>query len=447
MNDSPRPSNPVRATLRRLFRWLRHPLSTELSARREYFADLLRQAARIQTLDDLLIRFPEHLREGMAISGLHVFLVRQGRKGQVEYCLAAATKDQVCFAGSSAVVARMKRERWPSLFAEDAAKQPEAWQLLATAQEVAQLRALGAQLLFPLAGHTRLAGFVVLARSGQLPFSRAELRFFRDLGPRLGHGVENALLIERLSEEAVERDRSRRELSLAREVQEHLLPVSLPRLPGIELASFYQSAAEVGGDYFDAFVTPSGALCLVIADVSGKGVPAALMMAALRASLHALALHDIPLERLTSQLDQLLFASSPVSRYATMFIARYDRRRDTLEFCNAGHNPPVLIHPNGDLQRLTEGGSVLGLLPGGTYQTRTVPFPTGSTLVLYTDGVTEAPGPQDSEWSEEQLHQALQNISTRHAQTVLERIQVALQRFAGETPPADDQTMLVLSAL
>ena len=431
-----------------LRRWLKHPFSTPLSESRAAYDDIIRQATQTQSLDELLHRFPERICAALELATFHLFILEQDHGGRHEYRLLNPASRPMVFPASSATVARMKRERRPSLFVPAAARNanPEAWQLLATPEELEILNALDTQLLFPLEGRTRLMGFISMSRAAHRPFSRAELQFLRDLGPQMGRGLETALLLRRLSHQAVERDRSLRELAVAREVQENLLPRDLPQPPGIQLAAFYQSAEQVGGDYYDAFLTANGSLCLVIGDVSGKGVPAALLMAALRASLHALMLQpDLSVSEMLHQLNGLLFQSSSASRYATLFLCLYHPSTQTLEYSNAGHNPPLLVRADRSVERLTDGGTVIGLFPQTTLDTRITPFGAGDTLVTYTDGITEAVNAAGTEWSEHGLQSALLASDLSGAASVMEHLRAAVANFTAGTPPSDDMTLLVLT--
>ena len=396
-----------------------------------------------QSLDDLLARFPDRICSALQLASFHLFILDQDAEGQNVYRLLSSSAESMSFAASSATVARMKRVRRPSPFS---AAKPDAWQLLATPAELETLTTLDTQLLFPLQGRTRLIGFVSLARLHHRAFTSSELRFLQELGPQMGRGLETALLVRRLSQHAVERERTASELLFAREVQEHLLPQTLPSLPGLELAAFYQSAEQVGGDYYDAFLTASGSLCLVIADVSGKGVPAALVMAALRAALHALMQQPgLAMVQVLSQLNTLLCQSSSPSRYATLFLCFYYQKTQMLEYSNAGHNPPVLRHANGSLERLTVGGPVIGLFPQVAFETHTTPFFPGAAFVAYTDGITEAINGAGLEWSETGLHTALLNAGPLAAEPLLEQLRTSLDSFSKGTSPVDDMTLLVLT--
>ena len=264
----------------------------------------------------------------------------------------------------------------------------------------------------------------------------------------MGRGLETAQLVSSISRQAVERARAHRELELAREVQERLLPGSLPSVAGVDASAAYRSAEQIGGDYYDLFPLADGSVCLVIADVSGKGVPAALLMAALRASIHAL-LQDRskPVTTIVEQLNSLLYQASSASRYATLFLCLYETASGRLTYVNAGHNPPLLVRGDGLTRTLGCGGTVIGLLPGAIYESESLVMNVGDTLVAYTDGVTEANNSQGQEWGEDALKSDVLRSMTEadvSAKHIAHGVLVALDRFVGNAVQTDDITLVVL---
>ena len=434
MNSKPLPLN------KKIARSLTELVVPKSYASRELFDELLVQAGRTLSLDELLVTYPRTISDALQLSSFHIFL-----REESGYHPQGATRDialGISFPASCATVFRMKRERKPSPFRQH---RPDAWQLLATPQEIAALNALEAQLLLPLEGRTGLMGFATLSKSEGKPFLRHELRFLRDLGLQMGRGLETAQHVHSLSEEAVKRAKVTRELDLAREVQERLLPQSFPKVPGIDTAANYKSAEEVGGDYYDLFVTTGGLLCCVVADVSGKGVSSALLMATLRASLRSLMIHHRE-DRATAvmeHLNRLLYDASSASRYATLVFLVYDPFARTITYVNAGHNPPLLLHGS-QVTKLERGGPVLGLLPNATYQEETLPFDIGDTLTAYTDGITEAINPRGAEWGEQGLLTTLLKQTNPSAAASVAGILSGLKTFTSGTPQADDMTLLVL---
>ena len=431
----------------RLPKWMRHPFGSRPQASQASYEEILYLSNRTQSLDELLTLFPQRISTSLDLSSFHIFL--REKNSYVQRTASPQCEMPVSFPASCSTVSRMKRDRKPAVFVPEGTPdaRPDGWQLLAEPYEIAALTSLGVQLLLPLEGRTGLMGFATLARHDRLPFTATEIRFLRDLGPEMGHGLETAQLVKSMSEQAIERARVHRELEVAREVQERLLPDKLPMIFGIDASAAYRSAEQVGGDYYDLFATPGGCVCAVVADISGKGVPAALLMAALRASLHALMLDDgLPITTLIERLNKLLYKASSASRYATLFLCIYDPDKQCLTYVNAGHNPPILIHEDGSLRSLDCGGTVVGLLPFATYEAETIQLTTGDTLIAYTDGVSEAFNPQGEEWGADGLEAAaLQSITETHitSRQLVESILKKLDTFVSGAAQADDITLVV----
>ena len=409
------------------------------------FDEILYLSTRTQSLEDLLTVLPEHVCAALKLTSFHLFL-REASGYVLKHSDDAAT---VTFPASCSTVSRMRRDRSPASFVPQGAvnAKPDGWQLLAEPFELEILNALHAQLLLPLEGRTGLMGFAALSRPSAAPFTGAELRFLKDLGPEMGRALESAKMVSAISEQAVERAQVTGELELAREVQERLLPAQLPSIAGLQAAAAYRSAGQIGGDYYDVFLTESGAVYGVIADVSGKGVPAALLMASLRASLHALSFDpDLDLTRLVARLNQLIYDASSTSRYATLFLFTWEAASGTLAYVNAGHNPPLLLCADGSTSRLSTGGPVVGLLGHATYEAGTQVLAIGDLLVAYTDGVTEANDAHGAEWEEAGLesavHRCLQSEG-RSPDTIVRSILEQLDEFRSGTAQTDDITILV----
>jgi sigma-B regulation protein RsbU (phosphoserine phosphatase) len=425
---------------KKLARFLNEKLTPGGYASRDQFEEILLEVGRTLSLDELLVTCPRNISSALHLSSFHILLSEDS--GFVPQGTARNLISGFIFPASSATILRLKRERRPSPFTKQT---PDAWQLLASSHEIAALEALGAQLLIPFEGRTGLRGFATLAKPEGKHFLRHELRFLRELSQQMGRGLETARHVKSLSEEAVKRAKANRELDLAREVQERLLPQSLPAVPGIDSAATYKSADEVGGDYYDLFLTWKGLLCCVVADVSGKGIASALLMATLRASLRSLMINhrDEPVTAVIEDLNRLLYEASSASRYATLVFFVYDPSAQTLTYVNAGHNPPLLLSDS-QVIRLECGGPVLGLLPDATYEQQTLAFNPGDTLAIYTDGITEAINPRGDEWEEQGLLAAVLKQNSPSAAAAVHNILFSLHDFTSGTPQVDDMTLLVL---
>src|SRR5262245_17362357 len=214
-----------------------------------------------------------------------------------------------------------------------------------------------------------------------------------------------------------EKEAMERELSIARDVQRELLPRASPIVPGLAIAGACRPAVGVGGDYFDYLTFSEDRLGLVIADVAGKGIPAALLMAGLQGSVRSIASPSVDPGEVNRRLNVMLYRSTTTSRYATLFFATYDSRRRLLAYSNAGHFPPLHLGARG-VARLTADGIPLGLMEEARYGQGQRNLECGDLLVLYTDGIVEAPSPAGDEFGEERLIETLR----RHRDRDLEEI-------------------------
>ncbi len=235
-----------------------------------------------------------------------------------------------------------------------------------------------------------------------------------------------------------------REIAEARAIQEGFLPKQIPQFPGYELASAWQSARIVGGDYFDVLSFDRDTLGLCIADVAGKGMPAALLMSNLQAAVRGLASADLRPDELCARLNVLLCRNMASDRFITFFYAHLDGASRTLQYANAGHNPPIVLHQNGAHERLTDGGGVFGVFPNQTFRLGTTRLEPGDRVVFYTDGVTEAANAENEEFGDERLVRVLQENSTATANEIQARILQAAGDFCSGHWH-DDATLLVLA--
>jgi len=246
-----------------------------------------------------------------------------------------------------------------------------------------------------------------------------------------------ASLRELQEKEALERD-----LSIAREVQRELLPRAVPVIPGVQLAGICRPARAVGGDYFDYLQLGDEQLGLVIADVAGKGVAAALHMACVQASVRSLFRSSADIGELNAQLNEHLCRSSSGSRYATLFTGRFDGSTGTLSYSNAGHHPPLLLHGD-EVVRLSEGGIPIGLFEGRRYRSDHHRLTPGDLLALFTDGVTETPDASEEEFGEARLIELLRRHREEPLEAIILRVFDELAEWSGGTEPYDDVTLVL----
>ena len=236
-----------------------------------------------------------------------------------------------------------------------------------------------------------------------------------------------------------------RELRVARDVQRELLPRDVPRVRGLELAGVCIPAVDVGGDYFDFLQLGDDTTGLVIADVSGKGVPAALLMAGLQASVRSLSMASVEPAQLNGRLNEILFRSSSASRYATMFLGFYHAATRRLSYSNAGHHPPLVVGDDG-VRHLAAGGLPIGMFDGSTYTHDLAEFNAGDLLTLFTDGVTEAPGAHDEEFGESRLIELLKRHRTRPLDEIVAAVLDEIRQWSGTREAHDDITLVLARA-
>jgi len=243
-----------------------------------------------------------------------------------------------------------------------------------------------------------------------------------------------------------EKEAIERQMELAREVQRELFPRAVPKVLGLQMAGICLPAVGIGGDYYDFLPLDADRVGLVIADVSGKGVPAALLMAGLQASVRGLAQPTVPAAEMNRRLNEVLFRSTSPSRYATLFFAVYDGRERALTYSNAGHNPPLQLGAAGAV-RLTSGGIPLGVLGDSLYDQETRVLACGDLLALYTDGVTEALDPLGREFGEERLIEILSRRRDSDLDDLVRGVLEELSRWLGGASPQDDVTLVLAKAV
>ncbi len=251
-----------------------------------------------------------------------------------------------------------------------------------------------------------------------------------------------AVNLEEARDTEIEKERLEGELALAHQIQNRLLPAEAPSVPRTELAGLSLPAREVGGDYYDFVPMPSGRIGLIVADVSGKGVPAALLMSSFRASLLSQDLGDGPAEIL-GRLNSFLHKSVEPGRFVTAFFGILDPDTGSFLYSNAGHNPPYLIGADSKVTTLREGGLVLGLFGESHYEQAEVKLQAGDTLSLFTDGVTEAQNPDEELWGEDRFLEVMLEHVKSPCRRIVSEVLRELRRFAGDEAQSDDITILL----
>jgi serine phosphatase RsbU (regulator of sigma subunit) len=250
--------------------------------------------------------------------------------------------------------------------------------------------------------------------------------------------------LERNQALAVERERLRRELELSRQIQTDMLPRTPLRLGAAEIKGVSIPAREVGGDFFNYFAMPDGRLALLVGDVSGKGVSAALLMANVQATLRARLPLEPSLAHLAADLDREIDETTPGAVYLTLFLGILDSGRHELRYVNAGHNPQFVLHRGGGIEAMPATGLPIAIYPGQPYSEAVVPVREGDLIFFYTDGLTEAENERGEMFGLERLQAILAEVQTDAVDTVLERVETAVRAFRGSTEPFDDATLMAL---
>src|SRR5579862_396746 len=260
------------------------------------------------------------------------------------------------------------------------------------------------------------------------------------------------ILLLLLMLEIADRVVMKRDLQIAKEIQTWLLPGAPPQIPGLAVAYTTRPANTVAGDYYDVFPRPGktnddNRVVLAVADVAGKSIPAAMLMATFQASLKTLSTAQVPLPELASNMNRYACTNSQGGlRFTTAFLAEYDPVRRTLDYINAGHNNPILRRASGQIERLDVGGLPFGIQPEVKYQSGSVTLAPGDWLIIFTDGLVEAENARQEEYGEGRLLAAIEAGKSGEPAEMLKRMMAALDLFVGNTPQHDDVTCLLLKA-
>jgi len=234
-----------------------------------------------------------------------------------------------------------------------------------------------------------------------------------------------------------------RDLDQAAEIQKSFLPSVAPVVRGLDLAGHNAPCRTVGGDYFDFFRYGDSRVAMVLGDVSGKGMPASLLMMGLQARVQVLIEEPKSLAEVMTRLNRITSANCPSNRFISLFFCILDGDTGELTYCNAGHNPPLIVRKSGAVEEIQGGGPVLGILRSIEYQELRVHLEEGDALVIYSDGVTEASNPQGDEFETDRLGEAVARVRTEPAGVVLSEVNRALAEFTAGAPQSDDITLIV----
>jgi len=343
------------------------------------------------------------------------------------------------------------------------ARRGKTWEVTsdpASAEELTTLAPLAPECLVPiLSRENNLIGMLVLGqRLSEEPYSGEDKRLLDSVAAQAGIALENIALAEKMAERREADRRLAQEMEIARQVQARLFPQKPPAMRTLEYTGGCIQARKVGGDYYDFLELCPGRLAMVLADIAGKGVSGALLMASLQANLrsqYALAVDDLP--RLLASVNRLFYENSGDASYATLFFADYDDSSRKLRYANCGHLPPLLLRASGSSQDrvsetpkvewLSSTCTVVGLFEAWQCEIAEVELAAGDTLVLYTDGITEAENVDGEEFGASRLLDTLGSHSHLPAVPLLQAVVGAVQQFSGGSEQQDDITLVIARSL
>jgi phosphoserine phosphatase RsbU/P len=296
----------------------------------------------------------------------------------------------------------------------------------------------------PLKTKGKLIGVLnVFNKMGEDGFTPDDQRILSIIATQSAQVVENA----RLYDEEQSLKKIEEELNFATEIQKNLLPRSNPQLDGYNIAGKSISAKEVGGDYYDYITIDENNTVICLGDISGHGMPAAMLMANLQATLRGQALFTSSAGECLTRANKLLYRSTDMQKYATFFYGILNTVENRFHFSNAGHNTPFLINPNKNVTRLTKGGTVLGFMEDYQFEEDSVKLNSGDILIIYSDGITEAFNEREEEFGEERLLAVLKNNLKSTAEVLVENVFEAVNIFVDDGKQSDDITIVAIKKI
>ena len=282
------------------------------------------------------------------------------------------------------------------------------------------------------------------SRQGLIPFDETDSLLLDALTRQIHAAIEN----DYLQQQSLEMETVKRELAIAATIQQRILPESLPEIPGYELAGKNIPAIEVCGDYYDVIRIDEHKFALIMADVSGKGIPAALLVSSLQASLRVYLETNPDLTFLNDRLNKLIYQSTTSEKYLTMSICYLDIESGEIECVNAGHNPPLIAHNDNSITKIITGGIPIGMADLGlTYEKKKFTIDFGESLLMFTDGITEAMDIDEEMYDDDRLESFLIQNRAVPAPEFINRLNDDVQAFVGNAPQSDDITTLYIKRL
>lgn len=424
---------------------------------RKIFFDLGPGSQHVATINDLYQHLAERIRRALDASNAAIF-TRDEKTGNFNLRVVASTQaadldgKRLQLNQRAFVVRRLMNLSTPLVIEP---REIETWSQALDALHPAQreeragehevLRAIKSTILVQIKQRNELVGILSFGpRRGDFQYSVADRELLMSIAGQLALIIDNARLTERM----VVQERLRRELALAAEVQQRLLPSQAPKTNGMEIAGFCEPARGVGGDYYDFIKFDNSQLGVAIADVAGKGMPAALLMSTVQATLRSLTARNgsmiSDLSAIVSKLNRLLFNSTNGEHYVTFFYAMFDQSTQCLTYVNAGHNPPIYLRADSEFRQLTSGGLVAGAFEHSAYEQETVQMKSNDLLFLYTDGLTEALNVEGEEFGTSRMMETLKSIASLSADQIRDVVARRVKEWCAGMSLYDDLTFVVM---
>jgi len=311
-------------------------------------------------------------------------------------------------------------------------------------RESVVLQGIRSAMCVPLWNNKEVIGLVYVdTLNSARSFKPEDLKLLTLLGNIAAMKIENTLL----EKQDVERQRLEKELEQAADIQKRLLPGVAPEIPGYDISGRADACRAVGGDYFDFVDREEGRTGIVIGDVSGKGMAAALLMASVQAVFRTLADVEARPASLLTSLNRHLIRNASPNKFVSFFYGEFERSTGILRYVNGGHNPPYIVRASGEVESLPATGVVLGIFEKATFEEKETTLNPGDLLALFSDGVTECSNPDGDMYGEDRLIQALKKNRDGRAAAIEGAIFKEILDFAGEAPQYDDSTLVILKRL
>jgi sigma-B regulation protein RsbU (phosphoserine phosphatase) len=295
-------------------------------------------------------------------------------------------------------------------------------------------------LSVPLRVKNKMQGILtVFNKRSNEQFSSNDQKLLSIIASQSSQIIENARLLEEERNLRVMQE----EMKLAKQTQLNLLPKEIPKIPGYSIAAKTISAKEVGGDYYDIIKMDDEHFAFCLGDVTGKGMPAAMLMSNIQATLRAQIQNEYSLAETLFRSSNLLYARTEPTKFVTLFLGTMNSESNEIYFSNAGHDPPFHF-TKGDLNNLKTGGMLLGAFPDAQYEQEKIIMSPGDLLILFSDGITEAMNHENKEFSEEKLIDVIRNNTDTEPELFIEKIVTAVKEHSGSTPQYDDMTLMII---